>query len=125
MATDLSVILEDRPGSLADLAEALGQVGINIEGGCGVPFAGKGMAHILVEDPLATREALQGANIEVRGERPVLIADVEDRPGELAKLARSIAKAGVNVDLMYLTTKGQVVLGVDDLEKAGAALQAT
>jgi hypothetical protein len=122
MATDLTVVLEDRPGTLAQLGETLGQAGINIDGSCGVPCAGEGVIHLLVEDAVAARSALGAAGIEVRDERPVLLATAADRPGELGKLARRIASAGVNIELFYLTTRGQVVLGVDNLEKARAAL---
>jgi len=80
------------------------------------------MIHLLVEDADAAKRSLQEAGIEVRNERPVLVTEVKYRPGELGNLTRRIANAGVNIDLLYLTAKGQLVLGVDDLEKARAAL---
>ena len=122
MATDLTIVLENRPGTLAQLGETLGQAGVNIEGGCGFPCGGEGMIHLLVEDADAAKRSLQEAGIEVRNERPVLVTEVKDRPGELGNLTRRIANAGVNIDLIYLTAKGQLVLGVDDLERARAAL---
>jgi hypothetical protein len=120
---DLTVILEDRPGTLADLGEATGRAGINIEGVCGTRHEGQGVIHILVEDAVATRAALSEAGIEVGGERDVLVVDVEDRPGTMGEVARSIGSAGVNVELVY-TTFGAVrlVLGVDDVDKARAAV---
>jgi hypothetical protein len=42
MATDLTIILEDRPGTLVDVGEALGKAGINIDGMCGFPCQGRG-----------------------------------------------------------------------------------
>jgi hypothetical protein len=54
---DLTVILEDRPGTLADLGEATGRAGINIEGVCGTTEEGQGVIHILVGDAAATRAA--------------------------------------------------------------------
>ncbi len=122
MATDLTVILENRPGTLAELGETLGRAGINIEGGCGFPVEGQGVSHILVENAVAARRTLESAGFEVRGERPVLVVEFNDRPGELGKIARRIADAGVNVDLLYLATNDRLVLGVDNLEKARAAL---
>jgi hypothetical protein len=122
MATDLTVILENQPGTLASLGEALGNAGINILGGCGFQSGGEGVIHLLVEDAAKAKMTLQGAGIDVRGERPVLMTTVNDQPGELGRLARRIADAGVNIDLFYLTAGRQLVLGVDDLEKAGAAL---
>ena len=83
MTKDLTVILEDRPGTLADIGEALGKAGINIDGLCGFPCEGKGVLHILVEDTAAARRALEEIGLEVRGERQVLILELEDRPGAL------------------------------------------
>jgi hypothetical protein len=76
-----------------------------------------------VEDPAATRAALSEAGIEVSDERDMLVVDVEDRPGTMGEVAHRIGKAGVNIELAY-TTFGAVrlVLGVDDLDKARAAL---
>jgi len=122
MAMDLTVILEDRPGTLADLGEALGKTGINIEGGCGFPCEGKGVMHILVEDAATARRALEEAGIEVRGERQVLVLEIEDRPGALGEVSRRIANAGVNIDLAYGASNNRLVLGVDDLDKARAAV---
>ncbi len=122
MAKDLTVILEDRPGTIADMGEALGKVGINIEGGCGFPIEGRGVIHILVEDAVAARRALQQAGFVVRGERQILVLEIEDRPGVMGNIARRIAKAGVNIDLMYLATNNRMVIGVDDIDKARAAI---
>ncbi len=122
MSTDLTVILENRPGTVADMGEALGKAGINIEGGCGFPCEGAGIVHILVEDASAARKALEESNFEVREEREVLVVDATTGPGGLGKIARKIADAGVNLDLVYMTEKVQLVLGVDDIEKAQKAL---
>ncbi len=122
MAKDLTVILEDRPGTLADLGEALGKAGINIDGMCGIPCEGKGVIHILVEDAAGARRALEESGLEVSGEREVLVRDLGDRPGELGEMARKIADAGVNIDLIYIAANTRGVIGADDLEKARAAL---
>src|ERR671922_245001 len=47
---DLTVIMEDQPGKLAELGEATGRAGVNIEGLCAMVGDGKGFIHILVED---------------------------------------------------------------------------
>jgi hypothetical protein len=128
MAKDLTVILEDRPGTIADMGEALGQAGINIDGLCGFPSEGKGLIHILVEDAAGARSVLEGAGIEVRGERDVLLLrqgeDLIDRPGVTGEIMRRMANDGVNVDLVYATWDGTAVVGADDLEKARAAHRA-
>jgi hypothetical protein len=122
MMKDLTVILEDRPGTLADMLEALGKAGINIEGACGYPIEGKGIIHILVEDVAAARRTLEEVGIEVGDEREVLVLEVEDRPGAGGEVARRIANAGVNVDRFYMATNNRSVIAVDDLDKARAAL---
>ena len=122
MAKDLTVILEDRPGTLADVGEALGKAGINVEGCCGLPSEGKGVIHILVEDAAAARRELQKVGLEVRGEREVLVSKVEDRPGVIGDVTRRIAKAGVNIDLIYMATNTRLVIGADDLDRARTAL---
>jgi hypothetical protein len=120
---DLAVTLEDRPGQLADLGEATGGAGINIEGMCVTTGGGQAEAHLLVDDASATRNALEGVGIEVSAERDVLVVEVEDRPGTMAEVARKLGDAGVNIELAYTTFGGvKLVLGVDDLEKGRAAL---
>ncbi|MFQ5941978.1 MAG: ACT domain-containing protein [Anaerolineales bacterium] len=122
MATDLTVHLEDRPGTLADLGEALGGAGINVDGMCGFPSEGKGVFHVLVEDAANARSVLDAAGIEVGGEREVLVVEIEDRPGAFGEVARKIANEGVNIDLTYLATGTRLVVGTNDLEKARASL---
>ena len=126
MAKDLTVVLENRPGTFAEMGEATGRAGVNIDGLCGFPCEGSGMLHILVDDATSARRALEAAGFEVGEDRDVLLlregVDFEDRPGALGEVTRRIADAGVNIDLMYSTWNGEVVLGADDVEKARAAV---
>lgn len=123
MSKDLTIILQDRPGTLADVGEVLGNAGINIEGMCGFPCEGKGILHILVEDGKAAWAALEAAGQTVQDMQDVLVIDIEDKPGEFGRICRQIAKADVNVKLSYVATQNRLVLGVGDLEKARAALE--
>jgi hypothetical protein len=121
--TDLTVILEDRPGELARLGEATGGAGVNIEGMAAFTGDGKGFIHVLVEDAAAAKRALASAGMRIADEREVLVVDLNDRPGTLGELARQLAEAGVNIDLAYTTFGGvKVVIATDDLESARAAL---
>jgi hypothetical protein len=122
MPTDLTIGLEDRPGILAELGEALGRAGINIEGFCGYTSDGRGIVHLLVDDAAAARGALEGTGINVQDERDVLVVDIEDRAGALGVIARRISNAGVNLNVAYLATNTRLVLGADDLEKLRATL---
>ncbi len=118
---DLTVELEEKVGTVAAAAEALGKAGVNIEGICGFVVGGKGVAHVLVEDTGKARQALQSAGARVTGEQDVIVMEIEDRPGALGKLTRRIADAGVNLNAVYLATRTRVVLGARDVEKARAA----
>lgn len=122
---DLTVILKNKPGTLADMGESLGKMGINMEGLCGLPIKNEGVIHILVEDETTARWALEEAGFEVRAVREVLVADIghiAGKPGTGGKMVRKIGNAGVNIDLIYLAENNRIVLGVDDLEKARTAL---
>jgi hypothetical protein len=123
MAKDLTVMLEDRPGTLADMGEALGKAGVNIEGVCGFPSQGKGVIHFLVDDAAAARRVLETAKIHVNDERDVLVLNIADRPGEFGRICRKIANAGVNINLSYLASNTRLVLGVDNLDKARSVAQ--
>ena len=58
MLKDIKIRLENSPGALAGLGEALGKDGVNIEGFCG-PCEGEGIAHILVNNKPSARNALE------------------------------------------------------------------
>jgi hypothetical protein len=123
---DLSVNLEDRPGTLATLGEALGTAGVNIEGLCAVTHEGRGIVHILVQDSAKARNALESAGLKVEGESEPLISelpqDMVDRPGGIGEMARRVADAGVNFQVVYLATKNRAVTVTSDNAKAKAAL---
>lgn len=122
MARDLTVHLDDRPGTLGEMGDALGRAGINIDALCGVPCEGRGIVHILVEDPAAARQALEDVGIEVGSERDVILLEAEDRPGMLGEVAQKLGEAGVNIVFIYTAAQMQLVIGVDNLAKGRAAI---
>jgi len=122
MATDLTVGLINRPGTLAQVSDALGRAGINIEGACGFVCEGIGVFHVLVQDAERARRALIDSGFEIQDERQVAVAPVENRPGAAAALLSRIADAGVNVDLLYMTADGRLVLSGDDVRGIQSAL---
>jgi hypothetical protein len=122
MPKDLEVVLQNVPGTLASMGEALGRAGVNIDGLCGFESGGEGVVHLLVEDAAGARSAVEGAGHQVQGERDVLVTDVDNRPGAFGETLRRIANAGANIDLVYVTADGRIVLGGDDLAKARSAL---
>ena len=125
MPTDLTVILEHRPGELARLGEITGEAGVGIRGLAAFTGEGRGVVHMLLDDQaVATcRAALQRAGIGIADEREVLVVEIEDRPMALGELTRQLADANVNVELAYTTFGGvKIVIATDDLESARAAL---
>ena len=105
MSKDLTVVLQDRPGELARLGQATGEAGVNLQGMCAFTGEGRGIIHVLVDDAkaAAARQALEEAGMGVADEREVLVVDIEDRPGTLGELARSLGEASVNIELAYTT----------------------
>jgi hypothetical protein len=125
MATDLAVTVADQPGGLADVGEALGDAGINIEGLCGVGLGDRGVIHLLVEDGASARAALEGAGLKVESEAEAIVSAIPgdvSTPGTLGRMARAVADAGVNMRAVYLATDNRAVAVTDDNAKALAAL---
>lgn len=113
---DLAIALENRPGALAEMGEALGAAGVSVEGG-GV----FGVAHFLVEDAVAARAALDAAGIRIIAENDVLVQKLrQDEPGQLGKIARRMADAGVNIEVQYSDHDHNLILVVDDMERGRA-----
>jgi hypothetical protein len=123
--TDLTVVLRDEPGELARLGASTGAAGVNIEGMCAFTGEGRGLIHVLIADEAVRRavSALEEAGLGVVDEREVLVVDIEDRPGSVGELARELAEANVNIELIYTTFGGvRVVIATDDMDSARAAL---
>ena len=85
---DLTIALENRPGALADLGDALGRTGVSIEGGGAWVVDGQAVAHFLFEDEAAARSPMEAAGIRVLAERDVLIQRLNQAaPGQLGKIS--------------------------------------
>lgn len=125
IATDLLIEVENRPGALARVAAAISDAGVNISAAtCTRPGESAGL-HILVKHAEAAKHALATAFLTVTSEREVVVVDVHDRPGVLADLARKVAEAGVNLDLLYVATDNRIVFGSPDLPELRKALGIT
>lgn len=122
MATDLAVTVNDEPGVLAGLGEAVGGAGVNLIGVSGAGTGASSVVHLLVEDSASARTALEAAGFGSIEERDVLVVDIEDEPGALGAMARKVAEAGVNVDLVYLASGTRLVLGAADLDAVRRAV---
>lgn len=120
--TDLKIEVENEPGALARIAAAVSDAGVNLSAATCTTPGERAQMHILVKHPGAAKHALATAGVTVTGEREVVVVDVEDRPGILADLARRVAEAGVDLDLVYVATRNRIVFGSADLDGLRAAL---
>jgi hypothetical protein len=119
------VELPNQPGSLAMVAEAVAERGINITGFAGATSGELGSVVFTTDDESATRNAL-GEKGWVYREVPIVHATMEHRPGTLAAAARKLADAGINIETAFVAgmdgDKVQVAFGVDTPEAANRAL---
>lgn len=119
---DLVIDIENTPGSLANVAAAISDAGVNLASATCLGSDGRAELHILVPHAEAAKHALAISALAVTREREVVVVDVQDRPGVLADLTRKIAEAGVDLDLVYVATQNRVVFGSADLTALRAAL---
>jgi hypothetical protein len=124
MAFDLVIDIENTPGALAQVAAAISDAGVNIAAATCIGSAERAELHILVPHAEAARHSLAISHLGVTREREVVVVDVEDRPGVLADLTRTIAEAGIDLDLVYVATRNRVVFGAADLAALRAVLDA-
>ena len=123
MAYDLVIDIDNTPGALAQVAAAISDAGVNIAAATCIGPGERAEVHILVPHAEAARHSLAISHLAVSREREVVVVDVEDRPGVLADLTRRIARAGVDLDLVYVATRNRVVFGSADLPALRAALE--
>ena len=115
---DLEIVLEDHPGALAEMGEALAGAGISIEGGGAWVVNNVGVAHFLFNDTMAARKVLEEKGIKVIGENEIVVQRLkQDVPGQLGKITRHMQQAGVNIKVIYSDHYNQLILVVDDIEK--------
>lgn len=92
---------------------------------CAFTGEGRGIIHLLIDDDAVQRAvaALTEAGMGIADQREVLVVDVADRPGSLGELARELAAANVNIELLYTTFGGvRLVIATDDMASAMTAL---
>ncbi|MGH9460143.1 MAG: ACT domain-containing protein [Vicinamibacteria bacterium] len=117
MAIEFRVTLEDKPGALARLCTTLGDAGVNIEAIQAYSLDGKGIVRFVPNQPDQAARALEAQGMAY-SRREVLVVKVLDEPGMLRDVALVMSEAGINIDSVYITSAGHVVLGVDDLTGA-------
>jgi hypothetical protein len=119
---DLVIEIKNEPGALARVAGAISDAGVNLAAATCLGTADEVELHILVPHAEPVKHALAISQLAVSREREVVVVDVEDRPGVLADLTRKVARAGIDLDLVYIATRDRVVFGAPDLDALKAAL---
>jgi hypothetical protein len=126
--TEFIVDMENRPGRLATLTEALAVFGVNIEALTAYGHNGEGTVRLITSDAATTRRVLEEADLHF-DENTVLAVQLPHRPGELARLTRLIADIGVNIEAIYVLRANsdgiEFAISVDQPETALPHLEVT
>jgi len=122
---EFKIFVHNKTGELARVTEALAAKAVNIRALASEGGSEKSFLRIVTGDVSTTEKALKNAGL---GFELTEILDVElmDRPGELAKIARRLARQGVNVESIYIlgtkNGKTHIAMTVSDLPRAKAAI---
>jgi|SRR5688572_6738142 hypothetical protein len=122
---DLTIVLQDKPGALAKATEAIAAERVNLEGGATINCGGEGIFHALFkteQDANTVKRALEKSGFTVRAQQPVVVTEAQDKPGEAARIFRSIADAEQNVEFTYIATNTRIVVGAKNPQKITEAL---
>lgn len=120
--TQITVTLQNKPGTLAQLCSTLRDAGVNISAVVASEIRGKGKVRLLVDSPDKAKDALKAAKIRFSEEEAIAI-ELDNRPGALGEVAEKLAQAKINIKYAYATTsegstKATVILAVPDVAKA-------
>ena len=126
MPRQFVVQVTNRPGQMADLAEQMAAAGVDLRAIGGGGLGDFGHFILTTADDDRARQVLEDGNWTfIEGES--LLAEVDDRPGGMAKIARALADAGVNVHghlfLGRWSDRATFAFVVDDPEKARPILE--
>lgn len=123
---ECSIQLTNHPGDLARVAQALARRGVNIKALAAISVGGVAMAHILPDDIVVARSALEAANIRFT-ESEVHIVLLENTAGMVGNVTSRLGDAGVNLEALYVTgiADGLVELAIvsDNPKKAKKVLE--
>jgi hypothetical protein len=123
---DFTIALTHRPGELGRVASALAKKGVNIKSVSGMTLGNQAAIRIIADDVDVARTALKEANIRF-DETELATVLLENQAGELANVADKLAKAGLNLQAVYVIgLEGDLVelaIACDDVKKAKKALE--
>lgn len=96
MAKQFVVQLKNEPGAMASLAEALAARGVDLRAIGGGSMGDSGHVIMTTADDETAKAVLEdGGYVFIEGES--ILAEVDDKPGGMARLSRALADAGVNI----------------------------
>lgn len=118
----ISVFLENKPGTLAEVLGVLKQHNVNLRALSVADTADFGILRMIVNDTEKAEKILRGEGFPLKT-TPVLSVLVEDTPGNLHEQVLRLSSFGINIEYMYAygtigAKEARVVLKVDDLERA-------
>ena len=109
------VMVQDRPGEISHITEALSKGAVNIRG-IATERATSPLLHIITDDDVSTRKSLTNAGIQFQ-EKDVFVVALMNKPGELAKITKKLARGGVNIESLFILAGGkdqeEIAIGVD------------
>lgn len=118
--------MHDKPGELARICEALGSNGVNIKAIASERDHSRPRIRIVTDDEATTTSSLKRMGVSFEP-KEVLTVSLSDRPGELGKMARRLARVMVNVNSIHIISKEngmtEMALTVDNMKKAKSALK--
>ena len=122
---EFKVFVTNKPGELARVTEALANHAVNIRALASEAANERSFLRVVTSDSATAEKALRGAGL-LYELHETLDLELLDRPGELAKVARRLARQGVNVESIYIlgskNGKTMIAITVPDMEKARAAI---
>jgi len=108
----LSVFMPNRPGVLARTCSVLSEAGVNIMAMAVHDTVDNAVVRFLVDHPTKALLLLEQEELYVL-EQEVVVIDIDNKPGEIARIAQSLAEADINIAYAYCTaTKNQEVGGL-------------
>ena len=124
--SQISVFLENKSGRLAEVTQALADNNINIRALCIAETIDYGVLRLIANDPALAKKVLSERGFTVT-ETSVLVVEVEDKPGGLARVIKVLAQSGINIEYIYAfltrSEKAFVVFRLENMDEAAAALQ--
>jgi len=123
---EFKVFVADRPGELARVTEALANAAVNIRAIASESKHDASFLRVVTNDVTTTQKALTTAGLKF-DLSDLLEVELLDRPGELAKVAKRLSRASINVHSIYIlgsrNGRTDVALVVSDIAKAKVALK--